>query len=720
MDSLKIIHAACPLDCPDACSVHISVNRDGRAVKIQGDPSHPVTRGFLCGKVAKYLDLVYSPDRLLHPMRRKAGVAKGPIPPGKHEEVFERISWDEALDTIAARFQKISAHYGPESILPYSYAGNMAALGFGSMDRRFFFRMGASQLDRTICSAAGGEALLSVYGVKLGMDTEHFRHSRTIIAWGANILGTNIHLWPFVEEARHNGARLIVIDPYKTRTAAAADWHIPIRPGTDTALALGMMHVLIAENLYDADYVARFTHGFEPLKERAAAYTPECVARVTGISADDIVRLTREYATATPAAIRMNYGVQRAQNGGTAARAIAMLPCLAGAWKQLGGGLQLSTSGAFNFNKQALERPDLAASSPIGRPGRVINMSSLGHALTELGNPPVRAMFVYNSNPAAIAPNQNTVLRGLRRDDLFTVVHEQFFTDTTDYADIVLPATTFFEHKDFEGAYGTYYVQVSQPAIAPVGEARSNVTVFRQLALRMGFTEKCFSDTEDEMIEQALAVDKANSPWLGDITRRQLEEQHFVRLNFPQEKDGGHFQPFTSEEWFRTPSGKAEFYSETLAAQGLDPLPAYVPATESRRAPLAKKYPLELLARKNDNHMNSTFAALPGHRAMEAAHRGVLEMHSDDARARGIVDGDEVEVFNDRGKISLRAKINGDGNFSVPAGVAACRLGWNKYSSGGQGVNVLTAETLTDLGGGPTFYSTLVEVRRVKGSGAVN
>ena len=648
----------------------------------------------------------------MYPMRRRSGVAKGPIPPGKQAQVFERISWDEALDAIAARLQDISTKFGPEAILPYSYAGNMAVLGYGSMDRRFFSRLGASRLDRTICSAAGGEALMSVYGAKLGTDTEHFRHARTILAWGANILGNNVHLWPFIQEARQKGARLIVIDPYTTRTAQASDWHLQIRPGTDSALALGMMHVLIAENLYDADYVERFTHGFEPLRTRAKEYPPACVAEVTGLPTEDIVRLAREYATATPSVIRLNYGVQRGQNGGAAARAIAMLPCLTGAWKHLGGGLQLSTSGAFQFNKQALERPDLAEASPIGRAGRIVNMSRLGHALTELGvyspGPPVQAMVVYNSNPAVIAPNQKAVLRGLRREDLFTVVHEQLFTDTTDYADIVLPATTFFEHKDFQGTYGHYYVQLSEPAIAPIGEAWSNVTLFRQMAQRMGFTESCFLDSEEDMIDQALSG--TNSPWLEGITREQLESEHSIRLKFPQERDGGTFQPFVSEAWFRTPSGKAEFYSETLAAQGLDPLPGYVAADESRHSPLAKKFPLELLPRKNDNFMNSTFAGLPGHQAMEAAHFGVLEMHPVDAEARGIADGDAVEVFNERGKIPLRAKVGA----TVPAGVAASRLGWNKLTRDGQGVNSLTSETLTDLGGGPTFYSTLVEVRRAQ------
>lgn len=710
MDPVRTVHATCSLDCPDSCSVLFTVNGAGRAVKIQGNPEHPVTRGFLCAKVTKYLDLVYSPDRVLFPMRRRRGVRKVAIPPGGQAEVFERISWDEALDTIAQRLQDISTRFGPEAILPYSYAGNMAVLGFGSMDRRFFFRAGASQLDRTICSTTGGEALVSVYGVKLGTDTEHFRHARTILAWGANIHGNNVHLWPFIEEARRNGARLIVIDPYRTRTARAADWHLAIRPGTDSALALGMMHVLIAENLCDADYLARCTHGFEQLRERVASYTPQFVAEATGLAAEDIVRLAREYAQQAPSVIRMNYGVQRSQNGGAASRAIAMLPCLTGAWMRLGGGLQLSTSGGFQFNRTALERPDLAVNSPLGRPGRVVNMSRLGHALTELGQhpgdgPPVQALFVYNSNPAVIAPNQTAVLAGMRREDLFTVVHEQSFTDTTDYADIVLPATTFAEHKDFQGTYGHYYVQLSQAAIAPLGEARSNVTLFRQLAERMGFHEPCFADTEDELIDQALTTD---APWMQGITRERLEKEPSIRLNFPEERNGGHFLPFSSPEWFRTPSGKAEFYSETLAAQGLDPLPAYVPATESRHGAMAAKFPLELLARKADNHMNSTFAGLPGHRGLEGAHSGRLEMHPADARERGITEGDRVEVFNDRGKILLRAHVEE----SVPAGVAACRLGWNKLSADGRGQNVLTSETLTDMGGGPTFYSTLVEVRR--------
>jgi anaerobic selenocysteine-containing dehydrogenase len=404
--------------------------------------------------------------------------ASSPVPT---QESFHRISWDEALHEITSRFKQIAAEFGPEAILPYSYGGTLGALNGGSMDRRFFHRLGASQLERSICSSAGEEGLKSVIGVKLGTEPEQFAHSRYIIAWGANIHGNNVHLWPFIEEARRKGAQLVVIDPYKTRTAKCADWYLPINPGTDAALALGMMHVIINENLYDADYVAKFTIGFDDLKSRVQDYPPDRVAHWTGIAARDIRKLAREYATQRPAVIRVNYGIQRSERGGMSMRAVAMLPCLIGSWKEVGGGLQLSTSGAFAFNSDALEMPELMQ-KPLGRPARIVNMVQLGQALNSLENPPVKALFVYNSNPAAVCPNHNEVIRGLKRRDLFTVVHEQFFTDTTDYADIVLPATTFFEHKDLQKAYGHYYLQVSTQAIDPLGECRSNVDMFRAWA----------------------------------------------------------------------------------------------------------------------------------------------------------------------------------------------------------------------------------------------
>ena len=718
------VHAVCSLDCPDSCAVLVTVDEAGRATRLRGDPSHPVTRGFLCGKVAKYLDRVYAPDRLLYPMRRRAGVPKSSLPHGREAEFFERISWDEALDTIATRLAAVAREYGPESILPYSYAGTTGVLGYGSMDRRFFHRLGASQLDRTICSETGGQALISVYGRKLGTDPEAFVYARLIVAWASNIHGNNIHLWPFIEEARRNGAKLVVIDPYATRTARAADWYIPINPGTDSALALGLMHIIVRDSLYDEDYVARWTCGFDQLRERIAEYPPERVSSLTGISAAAIERLAHDYATTAPAVIRLNYGVQRSDNGGAATRAICMLPALIGAWKHHGGGLQLSTSGAFRWDREALDRPDLMQASPLGREARVVNMSVLGQALTELGNgpaeskplegPAVHALFVYNSNPAAIAPDQGAVLRGLSRPDLFTVVHEQFFTDTADYADILLPATTFLEHKDLQGAYGHYYVQLSEQAIEPPGEARSNVWLFSQLAQRMGFTEPCFRDSVDDLIAQALRSGDPGSqqPWFAGITAETLRAAGSAqRLRFEDEQGDEHsrqrFLPF-AEGPFATPSGRIEFYSATLEAQGIDPLPAFRPAPESRHSPERERYPLEFLPRKADNYMNSTFPNLPGHRAMESAFDGVLEIHADDAVHRGIADGDTVDVFNDRGSLALRAHVNG----SVRPGVVAARLDWNKLSAGGHNVNLLTSQRLNDLGGGPVFYSTLVDVRK--------
>jgi anaerobic selenocysteine-containing dehydrogenase len=591
--------------------------------------------------------------------------------------------------------------FGSEAVLPYSYGGTLGKLGYGSMDRRFFHRLGASQLARNICSEAGGAGVRTVYGANMGTEPEQFRHSKYIIAWAANIHGTNVHLWPFIEEARRNGAKLVVIDPYRTRTAACADWHIPINPGTDVALALGMMHVIINENLYDADYVSKHTEGFDQLRVKVQEYPPEKVAQWTGMSTADIYKLAREYATLRPAVIRMNYGVQRSQNGGMASRTIAMLPCITGSWKEVGGGFQLSTSAAFGLNNAALERPDLMQKS-LGRPARTINMVELGKALNEVNDPPVKALFVYNSNPAAVCPNHNEVVRGLLRPDLFTVVHEQFFTDTTDYADIVLPATTFFEHKELQSAYGHYYLQMSNQAIEPLGECRSNVDVFRSLAERMGFEDECLRASTDDMIDDAL---ESPNPWLKGITRERLEREGHIRLNF---SENGHsssapFLPFANGN-FRTPSGKALLYNEALKTQGLDPVAAFVAPEESRHTAKAEAFPLELLARKADNFLNSTFTNLPGLQAMEDT--GLLEMSSSDAVSRGIRDGDTVRVFNTRGDIQLKAKVNG----SVSPGVVAAKLNWAKLTPGGRNINVLTSEKLTDLGNSATFYSVLVEV----------
>ncbi len=700
--------SVCSLDCPDSCGVLVTV-ADGRAVKLEGDPAHPVTRGFLCAKVSKYLDHVYAPDRVLYPMRRRAGVPKGPLAPGEEQSTFERVSWDEALDGISGRLRQIADEHGPESILPYSYAGTTGVLGFSSMDRRFFHRLGASQLDRTICATAGGEALLSVYGRKLGTDTEHFHHARLILAWGANIHANNIHLWPQIDQARRDGAKLVVIDPYQTRTARLADLHLAINPGTDTALALGMIHMILRDGLEDRAWTAAHTHGLPELREHVRPYTPTQVSAWTGLDAEIIEQLAREYAVTKPAVIRMNYGVQRSENGGAAARAIAMLPALTGAWQHLGGGLQLSTSGAFGFDKQALERADLMLESPLGRPARVINMALLGDALT---GGTVQGLFVYNSNPAVIAPEQAQVLAGLRRPELFTVVHEQSFTDTCDYADWVLPATTFLEQTDLQGAYGHHHVQLSEQAIAPLGEARSNVQLFAALAQHMGFTEPCFSDDTEALMAQAL---RENAPedqpeLMRGISRGSLRARGgSERLHFPSEKQGEPggepFRPF-SDGIFPTSSGKAEFCSSTLQAKGLDAIPTFRPPTESRAH--ARAGLLEFLPRKAGNWMNSTFANHQTHRHLERDTLDAVELHPDDAETRGIREGDAARIHNERGEVILIARVSR----RVQPGVVAASMGWNKLSVDGAGVNQLTSQRLTDLGGGPTFYSTLVHVER--------
>jgi len=709
----QVVHAACPHDCPDACGVLITVE-DGRATKIKGDPSHPVTRGFLCAKVAKYLDRVYSPDRVLYSMRRVGPKGQATGEGARATQAWQRISWDEALEEITSRFKKITGEFGSEAILPYSYGGTLGVLNGASMDRRFFHRLGASQLARNICSAAGEAGLKSVIGVKLGTEPEQFRHSRYIIAWAANIHGNNVHLWPFIEEARRQGAKLVVIDPYRTRTAACADWYLPINPGTDAALALGMMHVIIGENLHDTDYVKLHTVGFEQLRDKVQEYTPERVAKWTGIAASDIVKLAREYATTHPAVIRLNYGVQRSEGGGMATRAVTMLPCITGSWKEVGGGLQLSTGGAFAPIRagDGLERPDLMLKA-LGRPARIVNMVELGKALNTLHDPPVKALFVYNSNPAAVCPNHNEVIRGLRCPDLFTVVHEQFFTDTTDYADIVLPATTFFEHKELQTAYGHYFLQISDQAIEPLGECRSNVEVFRALAAGMDFEDECFRESVDQMIDRAL---DSNHPWLQGIDRDRLEREGHIRLNFGEAElrsagqpgaavpsQSNYFLPFAQGNCF-TSSGKAELYSESLKAQGLDPVVHFKPPGESRHSEQAKAFPLELLARKADNFLNSTFSNLPTIQKMEEV--GLLEMNASDAQTRRIADGDRVRVFNRRGNILLKAKVDG----AVQPSVVCARLHWAKLGPQGRNINVLTSEKLTDLGNSATFYSVLVEV----------
>lgn len=679
----------CPLDCPDTCSMVVTI-RGGRVVDLRGDKDHPFTRGFLCQKMAGYLDRVYSPDRLQFPMRRIG-------PKGPNQGRLERITWDEALDTIAARFRAIAdGPDGPQSILPYSYYGTMGKIQAESLDRRFFHRLGASKLDRTICATAGGVGYEATVGAgRLGADPLAVPKCRLILNWGSNTANTNSHLWSLMVKARQNGATIVTIDPYKSPTARRSDWHIQIRPGTDAALALGLMHVLWRDGLQDQAYLDRGTIGAEKLRDRALAdYPPERVAAITGVDVATIEELARRYATEHPSLIRLNYGLQRHGGGGMAVRTIACLPALVGAWRHHGGGALLSTSGSYGLNTAALTRPDL---SPPGT--RTINMNRLAEALAgELPGPPVRALYVYNCNPAAVAPDQAKVLRGLARADLFTVVHELFATDTVDYADIILPATSQLEHADLHTSYGHHFLMHNPRSIEPLAEARSNADVFRALAARLDFEPALFPD-DDTLIRQALD----GGPALRGITLERLKAEGSIRLDLPEA-----YAPF-SDGQFPTPSGKCEFESSTLATQGFDPLPTYTPPHEDPqvRPELAARFPIQLLSPPRPQFLNSTFAGSPTHRA-HAGHPTV-ELAEADAIDRNLAEGELAEVYNDRGSFRARVALTG----AVRPGVAvATGLYWNKHVEGAANANATTSTALSDLGGGATFFDNLVQIRR--------
>ena len=662
--------------------------RDGVAVDLRGDTEHAFTRGFLCQKMARYLDRVYSPDRLLFPMRRTG--AKG-------EGKFERISWDHALETIASRFAMIaSSPEGPQAIVPYSYYGTMGKLQASSLDRRFFHRLGASKLDRTICASAGSQGYEYTMGRgRLGADPLAVTRCKFIVNWGSNTVNTNSHLWSLMVEARKtNGATIVTVDPYRSPTASRSDWHITVRPGTDAALALGLMHVIWSERLQDDDYLGRATIGAGLLHRRVLEeYPPERVATITGVDEGTIATFARRLAREQPSLIRLNYGMQRHGGGGMAVRTIACLPAIIGSWRYPGGGAMLSTSGAYDFAMDRLTRPDL---SPPGT--RTINMNELAEALAgELPGPAVKALYLYNCNPAAVAPNQRKVLEGLKREDLFVVVHELFATDTVDYADMVLPATSQLEHEDLHGSYGHHEVMYNPRTIAPRGECRSNNDVFRALAARLGLELEFFPD-DATLIREALD----GGPTLRGITLERLQSEGSVRLNLPVDH-----APFAAGV-FPTPSGKCELYCERMKADGLDPLPTYIPPLEDpqTRPAQAARFPLQLLSPPRPQFLNSTFANSPKHRS--AAGDPTVEMAKQDAQARGLSDGQWAEVFNDRGAFQARVALTGN----VQPGVAvATGIYWNKLSPGRSNVNSTTSSALADMAGGATFFDNLVEIR---------
>ena len=706
--SEKTVIGACPHDCPDTCSMLVTVE-DGRATAVRGNPDHPFTRGGLCVKVNNYQDRTYSPDRVLHPMRRSGPKGSG---------TFERVSWEDALAEIKQRWDAIIDDHGPTAILPYSYLGTEGILNGLNVGDPFFNKLGATIGERTFCDSGSCTAYFMTIGATPGVDPEAFRSSRYIILWACNTMSTNLHHWPFIAEAQANGAKVVVIDPVRTRTAKKADWHIPIRPGTDAALALGMMHVIIAEDLVDHDFVDSHTIGFEELAERVAEYPPEMVEQLTGVPADDVRTLAREFATSQPSVIRIGVAIERHAGGGQTVRAAACLPALVGAWRHVGGGILQLPVWAFPMEWGTLMRPDFQDPET-----RVLNQWRLGPALTgELDlDPPIKSLFVYNSNPAVVAPEQGKVMRGLARDDLFTVVSEHFMTDTALYADLVLPATTQLEQDDIMFSWGHLYLSYNNKAVEPLGEAVPNTELFRRLAAAMGFDDPFFQRSDEDMVRQSLDW---SAPALEGIELEDLKRTGFARLNVgPPETFAPH-----SEGNFPTPSGKCEFKSSIaengdfvlpLFRQGaeqfqsgtpVDPLPHYIAPNESpaTNADLAQRYPLNIISPKSHAFINSSF----GNMKQQLHHAGeqAVILSPADARERNIGEGMPVVVGNDRGTFEAVARIDED----VMPGVVVAPLGyWRQFSRNASTVQAVNSGAYADLGRAPTFSDNLVQVMPV-------
>jgi anaerobic selenocysteine-containing dehydrogenase len=676
------MNSVCPHDCPSACSLVVTVT-DGHVAAVAGDPDHPFTAGVICGKVHEYAERVHSPLRVRTPLRRTG-------PKGSGE--FARISWDEAIAEIARRWRGIIAEDGAEAILPFSYAGTMGRIQYHA-GHPFFHALGASRLDRTICVSTAYAGWRGTLGAVTGSDSEQMVGADLILLWGVNAAYTTINVMTLVKRARDRGARVVCLDPYRTRTARQADEHLMVRPGTDGALALAVMHVLIGEGRVDRAYVDRATFGYDRLAEHVRPYSPAAVASMVGLPAETITRFARLYGSTKKSFIRAGIGLSRHDNGGMTCRAIACLPALTGAYADANGGALLSSTDAFGLDLAVLERPDL-----MPRPApRLINMIQLGRALTDARlAPPIRSLYVYNSNPAAVCPNQELVLRGLAREDLFTVVHEQVMTDSALHADLVLPATTSMEHMDLYKSFGHLYVQLAEPVIPRVGEAKPNWEVFGRLARAMGLTDPHFSKSEEQLIRELLA---SGDESVKGITLERLRKERSIRLNLPRP-----YLPFANGA--PTPSGKVEFYSQTLEALGLPPLPTYTPLVEGpENAELSRRYPLQCIVPPNRFFLNSSFSQSELLRARQK--RPTVLVAPADAGARGIRSGDRVRVYNDRGAAVFTAEVTDD----TRAGVVVIEgIWWHRFQSGGRGVNVLTSDRVTDLGGGPALHSNLVEI----------
>ncbi|PLS02401.1 molybdopterin-containing oxidoreductase family protein [Neobacillus cucumis] len=671
-----IFPSVCSLDCPDQCGLLLH-KQNGKIIKVEGDPNHPVTKGFICNKVRYMTERIYDEKRLKYPMKR-LGV--------KGEGKFVRISWEEAIETIATRWKKLINSEGAESILPYSFYGNMGNLSAEGMDRRFFNRLGATQLDRSICNSAGAVGYKYTMGGSFGIDPEDTSHTKLFIFWGINAVSTNMHQVALAQKARkQNGAKIIVIDVHKNQTARLADWFIPILPGTDTALALGLMNILFTENMVDSSFLEQYTVGHEQLREHVVQYDPAIVSGITGIPAEDIIQLARMYGKTSPAFIRIGNGPQHHDNGGMFVRTISCLPALTGQWLVKGGGAIKGNSAYLAHHAAHLQRPDLLKNKKT----RVINMNLLGEALLTL-DPPVKSLYVYGSNPAVVAPAGNKVRRGLEREDLFTVVHDLFLTETARYADILLPATSSFENMDFYTSYWHHYIQLQQPVIEPFEEAKSNMEVFRLLAKGMGFTETAFDETEAELINQSLA--NPMNPYIKEINYETLTEHQYLKAKaiFPVR--------------LPTPSGKIELYSEKMKQDGYPPLPTYEPLKNDSH------HPLQFIAGPNHSFLNSTFANQTTHVRFEKEPEVVLNSY--DAEKLGVKNGEKVRVWNDQGECILKASV-GDG---VLPGVAVTQGLWGADKGTKHLVNSLTPDRIADMGGGATFFSGRVTVEKLTGA----
>ncbi|MGG3478366.1 molybdopterin oxidoreductase family protein [Peribacillus frigoritolerans] len=670
-----VFPSVCSLDCPDQCGLLLH-KKDGKIIKVQGDPDHPVTKGNICNKVRNMTARLYDPNRLKQPLKRIGPKGKGNFVP---------ISWEEAIDTITSKWKDLIEMHGPESILPYSFYGNMGNLSAEGMDRRFFHKLGSSMLERSICNAAGSVGYSYTMGGSFGIDPEETIHTKLFIMWGINAVSTNMHQVTLAQQARKNGAKVVVIDVHKNQTGKWADWFIPILPGTDSALALGLMHILYAENLVDQPFLDEYTVGAAELREHVRQYDPATVSAITGVPIDDLYELARMYGTTSPSFVRIGNGLQHHDNGGMAVRTIACLPALTGQWMEEGGGAIKGNSGYLAFNTNALRRPDLLQNKAT----RTINMNQIGQALMEKENP-IRSMFVYGSNPALVAPNANKVQEGLMRDDLFTVVHDLFLTETAMFADLVLPATSSYETEDFYNSYWHNYVQIQKPVVEKYGESKSNVELFKLLAAGMGFREQAFRDSEEDMIRQAL--DFPDNPHLEGITYDSLSRNQFVKAKM---------QPMFPGK-LPTPSGKIELYSERMKRDGYEPLPTYTPIIKDSDLPFL------FIPAPNHNFLNSTFSNNAKHISMEKEPK--LHMNAADAKTMGIAAGDMVRIWNGRGECLLIAAPGEN----VLQGVLVSQGLWQNTPETKQHINSLTPDRLADMGNGAVFFSGRVDLEKVQ------